>query len=106
MEFIVEGIVSKQTQEKFFDVRVVDRYLKRGVISEQDIQNHFKHLPNDEDNFELVMIEEDEIGVGELSEEELKSLPAITEENINDFEFLERNQESQKNKSAGEPTGN
>ena len=77
-------------EEKYFDVRVVGRYIKKGTISDGDVDTFKSALPNDEDNFELVMIEEDDIGIGdELSEEELKAMPTITEDNIDNFDFLE-----------------
>lgn len=94
--------MTKQLQDKFFDVRVVNRYLNKGAITEKDVKNHFKDLPNDQDNFELVLIEEDDIGVGDtLSEEELKSMPAITEENIDNFDFMEKEDEEGDENEAG-----
>ncbi len=82
--------MTKNIENKYFDIRTRGRYLKSGEISQKDVDQYLKQLPNDEENFELVMIEEDDIGLGEqLSEEELKSMPSITEENINNFDFLE-----------------
>lgn len=91
--------MNKNLDEKFFDVRTLGRYLQKGVITRQDVQNHLKSLPNDENDFKLVMFEEDDIGLGEeLTEEELKSMPEITEDNIDNFDFLEdsANQENSK----------
>jgi len=88
--------MTKELKEKFFDVRVVDRYKNKGIISQSDIEEHYNNLPNDEDNFELVMIEEDDIGMGDtLSEEEIQAMPAMTEEGIDDFEFMDDNSTSQ-----------
>lgn len=95
--------MSKNLQEKHFDIRVVNRYLKNGNITEKDLKEHYKSLPNDEDNFELVMIEEDDIGIGEtLSEEELQSMPAITEDNIDNFDFMDEEKEEEKKKKPKE----
>ena len=86
--------MTKELDEKFFDVRVVKRYLKKGSITPKDVDEHLKTLPNDQDNFEMVMFEEDDIGVGsDLSEEDLKSMPEITEDNIDNFDFLENHEE-------------
>ena len=87
--------MSKSIQEKHFDVRVMNRYMQKGVISKQDIEAHYTNLPNDENNFDLVMIEDDEIGMGdELSEEEISSMPEMTEDSIDNFDFM-GNQEDQ-----------
>ena len=77
--------------EKFFDVRTMSRYARKGSISAKEIEDHYKALSNDEGNFELSIIEDDDIGVGEeLSEEELKALPPITEDDIDNFDFLDK----------------
>lgn len=81
--------------EKFFDVRTMSRYARKGNISAKDIEDHYKALPNDEDNFELSILEDDDdIGVGEeLSEDELKALPPMTEDDIDNFDFLGKDSE-------------
>ena len=85
--------MSKEIQEKHFDIRVVKRYLAKGAISQSDLKNHYDSLPNDETNFELVMIEDDDIGVGEeLSDAEIEAMPAMTEDNIDNFDFMEKNE--------------
>ena len=82
--------MAKILEEKFFDVRVVNRYLKKNSISQKDYESHLSSLPNDEKNFELVMIEEDDLGVGDdLTADEMESLPEITEDDINNFDFME-----------------
>jgi hypothetical protein len=80
--------------EKFFDVRTMTRYARKGNISAKDIDEHYKALPNDEGNFELSIIEDDDIGVGEeLSEDELKALPPMTEDDIDNFDFMGKSSE-------------
>ena len=82
--------MSQKLSEKHFDIRTVDFYLRKNTVTKQDVEKHFKDLPNDEDNFEVVMIDnDDDIGLGDkLSEEELKAMPEITEDNIDNFDFL------------------
>ena len=46
--------------EGFFDVRVSDRYIKEGVISKKEYEDHIKSLPDTEDKSEVLVIEEDE----------------------------------------------
>lgn len=80
--------MSKPTEEKFYDIRTQQRYVKDGTVSQKDLTDHLKALPNDEDNFDLVMFESDEIGVGaEFSEDEIKSMPNLNESDIDKFEF-------------------
>jgi hypothetical protein len=82
--------MEKNLDSKCFDVRTRNRYQSNGEISKKDVDNYFKELPNEEENFELVMIVEDDIGLGDqLTEEELNAMPNMTEENINNFDFLD-----------------
>ncbi len=82
--------MTKNADSKYFDVRTRERYLKSGQISQKEIDQQLKSLPDDEANFELVMVEEDDIGLGDsLSDEELNSMPNMTEDNIDNFDFLE-----------------
>lgn len=46
--------------EGFFDVRVSDRYIKEGVISKKEYEDHIKSLPDAEDKSEVLVIEEEE----------------------------------------------
>lgn len=86
--------MSKNPEEKFFDVRTNSRYIKKSVISQKDLQDHLKALPNDEENFDLVMFEEDDIGVGgEMSEDEINAMPTITEESIGKFDFVDEDED-------------
>lgn len=89
--------MSQKLPEKYFDVRTTDFYLKKKSISRQDIESYFKNLPNDESNFEVTLFEsDDEIGLGdELSEEELNAMPEITEDNIDNFDFLDSGEKPQ-----------
>lgn len=82
--------MTKNLQEKHFDVRTRDRYLAKGSIQQNDIESYYKALPNEEENFELTTFEDDEIGIGdELTEEEMEALPPMREEDIDNFDFLE-----------------
>lgn len=73
--------MSNKLSEKFFDVRVLQRNLKKGLITTKDIQDFNKSLPNDEDNFELTMVETDEIGISAKG----------SENNVDNSQFLESN---------------
>lgn len=86
--------MSKEIAEKYLDKRVSHRYVTKGTINKKDVESYLKELPNDEDNFDLVMFEEDDIGVdGELSDEELEAMPAMTEDKIDNFDFMEDKKE-------------
>lgn len=84
--------MSQKLSEKHFDVRTVDFYLKKKTVTKQDVEKHMKDLPNDENNFEVALFDgDDEIGLGaQLSDEELKAMPEITEDNIDNFDFLNK----------------
>lgn len=85
--------MTKSYEEKHFDVRTMDRYLQKGAISQSDIKEHMDALPNDEENFELIMIEDDDIGLGDtLTDEEIQSMPAMTEDSIDNFDFMTENE--------------
>ncbi|MBF0104069.1 MAG: hypothetical protein HQM16_01970 [Deltaproteobacteria bacterium] len=98
--------MAKNIDTRYLDKRIRENYLKKGIISESDINAYLKDLPNEENNFELVMITDDEIGVGdELSDEEISSMPEITEDNIDNFDFeddLENNAAEQTTKDAND----
>jgi hypothetical protein len=81
--------------EKFFDVRTMEMYLKKGVLTRADIDQHAKALPNDESNFELTILEEDDKDVPSqsMSDDEIKSMPPLTEDDIDNFDFLEKKEE-------------
>lgn len=46
---------------KLFDQRTLKRNLEKGLLKEDDYQKYLKSLPNDEDNFETVPFDEDEV---------------------------------------------
>jgi len=46
--------------EKFYDVRVSERYIKEGVINKKQYEDHIKNLPDAEDKSEVLVIEEEE----------------------------------------------
>ncbi len=47
--------------EKLYDVRVVDRYIKQDMLSEKDYESYIKKLPDVEDKSEILIIDEEEI---------------------------------------------
>lgn len=80
--------------EKLFDVRTVDFYLKKGLITREDLEKHLKSVPNDEDNFELTVLQEDDdYGYTEFSEDDIKSMPPLSEDDIDNFDFLDDKKE-------------
>lgn len=81
--------MAKTFEEKLYDVRTVERYLKKGLVNKSDVTAYLKSLPNEQDNFELTTFEEDDLGLGDMSDEEVASLPPIKEEDIDNFDFLE-----------------
>lgn len=83
--------MSQNLFEKLIDRRTRERYLKKGLITQKDLEQHLKALPNDEDNFELTTFTEDEYeGLSDdLTEEEIKNMPPIKEEDIENFDFLD-----------------
>jgi hypothetical protein len=81
----------KTPTEKHFDVRSVNYYLKKGVITKKDVESYTAQLPNDEDNFELMVFEDDDLDLGDdFSEADLQAMDPITEENIDNFDFLDK----------------
>ncbi len=85
--------MSKPIDEKYYDVRTMHRYIKKGIVSKADAESHLQSLPNDEDNFELSVLDEDDLGVGEsLSDAEIENLPPMSEEDIDNFDFLEKDE--------------
>lgn len=86
--------MSKPADEKYYDVRTMDRYLNKGLIKKTDVESHLKGLPNDEDNFELSVLDDDELGIGEvLSDDEIEKLPPMSEDDIDNFDFLEKEED-------------
>ena len=57
--------MSKSIKEKYFDLRTRNRYLKKGTLSQNEIDSHLKNLPNDENNFELTTFDDDDLGISE-----------------------------------------
>ncbi|MFO1462471.1 MAG: hypothetical protein U1F66_01735 [bacterium] len=50
----------KKNDEKLFDLRTLDAFLTRGVLKPNELEKHLKALPDEEGNYEFVVIEEDE----------------------------------------------
>ena len=59
-------MATKKTDEKLFDLRTLDAFQSRGVVKPAEYDKYLKALPDDEGNYENVVIEEDE----DLPEEE------------------------------------
>jgi len=51
----------KKNDEKLYDLRTLDAYQSRGVVKPSDYEKYLKTLPDEEGNFEHVVIEEDEV---------------------------------------------
>ena len=48
--------------EKFFDVRIYERYVKEGEITLKDYEKHVKSLPDVSDKATFLIIDEEETG--------------------------------------------
>lgn len=46
--------------EKFFDVRIYQRYVKEGEITQKDYEKHIKSLPDVSDKAIFLIIDEEE----------------------------------------------
>ena len=51
-----------QDDEKFFDIRVYEKYIKEGNITRKDYESYVKSLPDVEDKAETLVVEEDKTG--------------------------------------------
>ena len=51
--------------EKLFDVRVSDRYIKEGLLEKKEYDNYIKKLSDSEEKSEVLVIEEEEETVEE-----------------------------------------
>jgi hypothetical protein len=83
------GIMSKAIEQKYVDVRTMHRYLKKGLVKKSEVDTYLKSLPNEEDNFELTVFEDDDLGLGDMSDEEMAAMPPMSEEDINKFDFVD-----------------
>ena len=54
--------------EKFFDMRIYERYIKEGDITLKDYEKHVKSLPDVSDKATFLIIDEEETGTGEQEE--------------------------------------
>ena len=72
--------------EKLFDVRVSDRYIKEGHLNKKDYESYLKKLPDSEEKSEILVIEEEEELVEETGVEETIVETAEIEEKENDPE--------------------
>jgi len=54
--------------EKFFDVRIYERYIKEGEISQKDYDKHIKSLPDVTDKATFLVIDDEEEETGEQEE--------------------------------------
>lgn len=81
--------MSKTIEQKHVDVRTMQRYLKKGLIKKSEVDTYLKSLPNEEDNFELTVFEDDDLGLGDMSDEEMASMAPMSEEDIDKFDFID-----------------
>ena len=58
--------------DKLYDVRVVNRYIKEGMITQKNYESFMKKLPDVEEKSEILKIEEDEV-VEEITDTENSS---------------------------------
>lgn len=48
-------------EDKYYDVRVVNRYIKEGMITQKNYESFIKKLPDVEEKSEILNIEEEEV---------------------------------------------
>ncbi len=53
-------MAAKKNDEKLFDLRTLDAFQSRGVLKPADYEKYLKSLPDEEGNYDTVLIEEDE----------------------------------------------
>lgn len=82
--------MAQDTNEKLFDTRIVERNLKKGLVPQKEYETYLKKLPDEKDNFDLVPIEDENAQDSNLSEEEIKAMPDMKPEDIENFDFLEK----------------
>jgi hypothetical protein len=82
--------MAKEFNEKNFDTRVVERNIKKGVVSQKDYDVLLKQLPDEKDNFDLIPIEDENAENDTLSDEEIQAMPEMKPEDIENFDFLEK----------------
>lgn len=54
-----------QDDERFFDIRVYERYIKEGNITRKDYESYVKSLPDVKDKAETLVVEEEKTGKGD-----------------------------------------
>lgn len=82
--------MTKDYNEINFDTRIIERRLKKGLVSQKEYDTYLKQLPDDKDNFDVVPIEDENAQGATLSEEEIKAMPEMKPEDIENFDFLEK----------------
>lgn len=53
MSLLHDSIINKK-----FDVRMLEKNLTRGVISDKEVKSHFEQLPDDAENAEFINLDE------------------------------------------------
>ncbi len=48
---------SNETKARYFDSRVSDRYVKKGIVTKKDMEAYVKALPDDEANSTFVQMD-------------------------------------------------
>lgn len=62
-------MAAKKNDEKLFDLRTLNAFQSRGILKPADYEKYLKSLPDEEGNYDTVLIEEDE----DLTEDETET---------------------------------
>jgi hypothetical protein len=46
--------------DRLYDIRTLDGFIANGKLKPSDVEKHLKSLPDEEGNYEIVVMEEDE----------------------------------------------
>lgn len=53
-------MAAKKNDEKLYDIRTLDAFQSRGIVKPADYDKYLKALPDEEGNYDTVLIEEDD----------------------------------------------
>ena len=62
LQSFLHGGWKMKDNEKFFDMRIYERYIKEGEITLKDYEKHVKSLPDVSDKATFLIIDEEETG--------------------------------------------
>ena len=63
-------MAAKKNDEKLYDIRTLDAFQSRGIVKPADYEKYLKALPDDEGNYDTVLIEEEDDFEDSSSEED------------------------------------